>query len=97
MAFLNPQKGIHRSRAQRGPAALSDRCAVCQLRESASWMPRTSSRIGILRASPPSATASRSRTIHHRAYDHDLVGISPDYRVHVARRLAVRYERFAVE
>jgi putative restriction endonuclease len=26
-------------------------------------------------------------TIHHRAYDHDLVGISPDYRVHVARRL----------
>lgn len=25
--------------------------------------------------------------IHHRAYDHDLVGISPDYRVHVARRL----------
>ncbi len=26
-------------------------------------------------------------TIHHRAYDHDLVGVSPDYRVHVASRL----------
>ncbi len=26
-------------------------------------------------------------TMPHRAYDHDLVGISPDYRVHVAPRL----------
>lgn len=26
-------------------------------------------------------------TMHHRAYGHDLVGISPDYRVHVASRL----------
>ena len=26
-------------------------------------------------------------TIHHRAYDQDLVGIDADYKVHVARRL----------
>lgn len=26
-------------------------------------------------------------TIHHRAYDQDLVGVAPDHRVHVARRL----------
>jgi putative restriction endonuclease len=26
-------------------------------------------------------------TIHHRAYDQDLIGISPDRVVHVARRL----------
>jgi putative restriction endonuclease len=26
-------------------------------------------------------------TIHHRAFDQDLVGISPDYVVHVAHRL----------
>jgi putative restriction endonuclease len=25
--------------------------------------------------------------IHHRAFDQDLVGISPDYVVHVSRRL----------
>jgi putative restriction endonuclease len=26
-------------------------------------------------------------TIHHRAFDQNLVGISPDHRVHVAERL----------
>lgn len=26
-------------------------------------------------------------TIHHRGFDEDLVGISPDYEVHVAPRL----------
>jgi putative restriction endonuclease len=26
-------------------------------------------------------------SIHHRAFDHDLVGVSPDYGVHVSRRL----------
>jgi hypothetical protein len=26
-------------------------------------------------------------TIHHRSFDQDLVGVSPDYTVHVARRL----------
>ena len=26
-------------------------------------------------------------SIHHRAFDQDLVGISPDYEVHVSRRL----------
>jgi len=26
-------------------------------------------------------------SIHHRAFDQDLVGIAPDYRVHVSRRL----------
>ena len=26
-------------------------------------------------------------TIHHRAYDQDLVGVDPDFNVHVARRL----------
>jgi putative restriction endonuclease len=26
-------------------------------------------------------------TIHHRAFDQDLVGVSPDYEVRVARRL----------
>ena len=26
-------------------------------------------------------------TIHHRAFDQNLVGVSPDYEVHVSRRL----------
>jgi hypothetical protein len=55
----------------------------------------------------PTITNGRSLcTIHHRAYDQDLVGVSPDYDVQVARRLldddghpdrerlAARFERF---
>jgi putative restriction endonuclease len=26
-------------------------------------------------------------SIHHRAFDNDLVGVSPDYEVHVSKRL----------
>jgi len=26
-------------------------------------------------------------SIHHRAFDHDLIGISPEHEVHVSRRL----------
>jgi len=30
---------------------------------------------------------NRQKGIHHRAFDENLVGISPDYTVHVARKL----------
>jgi putative restriction endonuclease len=67
--------------------AYEDRCTICLLRE-----PRLLDASHIVAdADPDGAAAVRNGlalcTIHHRAYDHDLVGVSPDYRVHVARRL----------
>jgi putative restriction endonuclease len=67
--------------------AYRDRCAICRLRES-----RLLDASHILADRDPEGVAAVRNglalcTIHHRAYDHDLVGISPDYHVHVARRL----------
>jgi putative restriction endonuclease len=67
--------------------AYSDRCTICRLRE-----PRLLDASHIVADAQPEGVAAVRNglalcTIHHRAYDHDLVGISPDYRVHVARRL----------
>jgi putative restriction endonuclease len=67
--------------------AYRDRCSICRLHESRLL---DASHI-VADADPEGVAAVRNGlalcTIHHRAYDHDLVGISPDYRVHVARRL----------
>jgi putative restriction endonuclease len=67
--------------------AYRDRCTICRLRESrlldaSHIVPDAESR-GVAEIRNGLALC----TIHHRAYDHDLVGISPDYRVHVAPRL----------
>ncbi len=67
--------------------AYGDRCAICRLRES-----RLLDASHIVADSDPAGVAAVRNglalcTIHHRAYDHDLVGVSPDYRVHVAHRL----------
>jgi putative restriction endonuclease len=67
--------------------AYRDRCAVCRLHE-----PRLLDASHII-ADRDSAGVAALRnglafcSIHHRAFDQDLVGISPDYEVHVARRL----------
>jgi putative restriction endonuclease len=67
--------------------AYRDRCSICRLHESRLL---DASHI-VADADPAGVAAVRNGlalcTIHHRAYDHDLVGISPDYRVHVAPRL----------
>ena len=68
------------------PAYL-DRCAICTLKE-----------IRLLDAAHITADAEEEGaplvsngislcSIHHRAFDEDLVGISADYNVHVSRRL----------
>jgi putative restriction endonuclease len=67
--------------------AYGDRCTICRLRE-----PRLLDASHIIADAQPDGVAAVRNglalcSIHHRAYDHDLVGISPDYRVHVARRL----------
>ena len=66
--------------------AYSDQCAVCRLKE-----------IRLLDAAHILADAEEGEprvsnglslcSIHHRAYDQDLIGVSPDYDVHVARDL----------
>jgi putative restriction endonuclease len=67
--------------------AYRDSCAVCRLKEvrllDAAHITADSTGTG-----PPVVTNGLSMcSIHHRAFDMDLVGISPDYRVHVSSRL----------
>ncbi len=67
--------------------AYRDQCAICRLKEirlldAAHIEPDTSP------SGRPLITNGLSMcTIHHRAFDQNLVGISPDYRVRVSRRL----------
>jgi putative restriction endonuclease len=79
---------IHQGRF-RGAVLLAyrDQCAICRLREirlldAAHIEPDTSP------TGEPLVTNGLSMcTIHHRAFDQNLVGISPDYEVRVSQRL----------
>lgn len=67
--------------------AYRDRCAICRLKEV-----RLLDAAHIIGDQEPAGVATISNglslcSIHHRAFDQDLVGISPDYEVHVASRL----------
>lgn len=67
--------------------AYRDTCTICRLKEV-----RLLDAAHIIRDADPEGAAAVTNglslcTIHHRAYDQDLVGISPDYKVHVNRRL----------
>ena len=67
--------------------AYRDRCAVCRLKEV-----RLLDAAHIVGDAEGEGDAVVSNglslcTIHHRAYDEHLVGIDPDFRVHVSRRL----------
>ncbi|MGE0026089.1 MAG: HNH endonuclease [Thermoleophilia bacterium] len=68
------------------PAYL-DRCAVCRLKEvrllDAAHIVGDGEEDGV----PVVSNGLSLCTIHHRAYDQNLIGISPDRVVHVARRL----------
>jgi len=68
------------------PAYL-ERCAICRLREvrllDAAHIVEDADAHG----APVVPNGLSLCTIHHRAYDQDLVGVDPDRRVHVARRL----------
>jgi putative restriction endonuclease len=78
---------VHQARFRgRVLPAYRDQCAICRLKE-----------IRLLDAAHILADAERGEpavsnglslcSIHHRAFDQELVGISPDYAVHVARGL----------
>lgn len=67
--------------------AYRDRCTICRLREL-----RLLDAAHIVQDIAPGGVAEISNglslcSIHHRAYDQDLVGVSPDYDVHVATGL----------
>ncbi|MGH3104971.1 MAG: HNH endonuclease [Gaiellaceae bacterium] len=67
--------------------AYRDRCTICRLKEvrllDAAHIAVDADPAG----EPVVANGVSLCTIHHRAFDQDLVGISPDYEVHVAPRL----------
>ena len=67
--------------------AYSDRCAVCQLKEVR--LLDAAHILGDLetRGDPVVANGLSLCSIHHRAFDEDLVGVSPDYEVRVSPRL----------
>jgi putative restriction endonuclease len=79
---------LHQARFRaRVVPAYSSQCSICRLRElrllDAAHIVGDAEDLG-----EPSVTNGLSLcAIHHRAFDHNLVGISPDYVVHVSRRL----------
>jgi putative restriction endonuclease len=67
--------------------AYANQCAICRLKEK-----RLLDAAHIIGDSLPKGLPAVSNglslcTIHHRAFDEDLVGISPDYQVRIAPRL----------
>lgn len=67
--------------------AYRERCAICSLKETR--LLDAAHIIGDLEDDglPVISNGVSLCTIHHRAYDQNLVGISPDAKVHVSRRL----------
>jgi putative restriction endonuclease len=67
--------------------AYHDRCAICRLREvrllDAAHIVGDADELG----EPVVSNGLSLCSIHHRAFDEDLVGVSPDLRVHVSPRL----------
>jgi putative restriction endonuclease len=79
---------IHQARFRgRVVPAYQEQCAICRLKEV-----RLLEAAHIVgdpeeRGEPVVSNGLALCSIHHRAYDHDLVGVSPDYEVRVSPRL----------
>ena len=67
--------------------AYSSLCAICRLKESR--LLDAAHIVGDVeeKGEPVIANGMSLCSIHHRAFDQDLVGVSPDYNVHVSSRL----------
>jgi putative restriction endonuclease len=67
--------------------AYASRCAICRLKETR--LLDAAHIVGDLeqRGDPHVTNGLSLCSIHHRAFDQDLVGVAEDYKVHVARRL----------
>lgn len=79
---------LHQARFRgRVLVAYSNLCAICRLKESRLLDAAHISGDLEQKGEPVIANGLSLCSIHHRAFDQDLVGISPDYEVRVARRL----------
>lgn len=67
--------------------AYRNQCAICRLKEARLLDAAHIVGDADLHGEPVVSNGLSLCTIHHRAFDQDLVGISPDYEVRVARRL----------
>jgi putative restriction endonuclease len=86
--FRETRVRVHQARFRaRVVPAYGERCAICRLREAqlldAAHI--TSDRED--EGEPIVSNGLSLCSIHHRAFDQDLVGIAPNYEVHVARQL----------
>lgn len=79
---------VHQARFRaRVIPAYGDLCAICRLKEG--QLLDAAHIVGDLeeQGEPVVSNGLSLCSIHHRAFDHDLVGITPDYEVRVAKRL----------
>jgi len=86
--FRATRTRVHQARFRaRVVPAYGERCAICRLKETR--LLDAAHIIGDLeeQGEPVITNGVSLCSIHHRAFDHDLVGITPDYQVRVASRL----------
>ena len=86
--FRETRVRVHQARFRaRVVPAYGERCAICRLKESR--LLDAAHIVGDLeeQGEPVVSNGLSLCSIHHRAFDHDLVGITPDYEVRVAQRL----------
>ena len=86
--FRETRVRVHQARFRaRVVPAYDNRCAVCRLKETR--LLDAAHIVGDLedRGEPVVTNGLSLCSIHHRAFDQDLVGVSPDYQVRVSRRL----------
>lgn len=86
--FRETRVRVHQARFRaRVVPAYGERCAICRLKElsllDAAHITSDAEDHGL----PAISNGLSLCSIHHRAFDHDLVGITPDYEVQVAQRL----------
>lgn len=86
--FRETRVRVHQARFRaRVIPAYRERCAICRLKEGR--LLDAAHIVGDLeeRGEPTVSNGLSLCSIHHRAFDHDLVGITPDYQVRLARRM----------
>ncbi len=86
--FRETRVRVHQARFRaRVVPAYGDKCAICRLKELRLLDAAHIISDGHEHGLPEVSNGLSLCSIHHRAFDHDLVGITPDYQVRVARRL----------
>lgn len=79
---------LHQARFRgRVLVAYSSRCTICQLKETRLLDAAHIAGDLEIHGEPVVSNGLSLCSIHHRAFDENLVGISPDYEVHVSHRL----------